>query len=233
MCGALVARPSHRTHLWCLCRQTSESLVPSRRTSCGWFPAQSPISRILTVNVKRVNRKFTDTVKRGKSPCSHGLARFNDIGSTPGTGRRLSAWCSRCREDVLFDDGPTGSNRWRAEFDPRGYEQAMPMSLTVRDTLLKARVDQGAIGKSPVFPAPGNPAEPCRRDLLDKWLRRAYMLAGSQTARGSLWHALRRKWVTERKDYSIKDIGVADGRTKERCRGATCRATPKRFGTSS
>jgi integrase len=128
-----------------------------------------------------------------------------------GTGRRLSAWRSLRWEDVLFDDGPTGSIRWLAEFDKRGYEQVVPMSPAVRDALSKARVDQAAIGKSPVFPAPENAAESCRRDLLDKWLRRAYKLAGVQPARGSLWHALRRKWVTERKDYSIKDIAVAGG----------------------
>jgi integrase len=128
-----------------------------------------------------------------------------------GTGRRLSAWCSLRWDDVLFDDGTTGSIRWRAEFDKRGYEQVIPMSPAVRDALTTARVDQGAIGRSPVFPAPGTPAEPCRRDLLDKWLRRAYKLAGIEPERGSLWHTLRRKWVTERKDYSIKDIAVAGG----------------------
>jgi integrase len=128
-----------------------------------------------------------------------------------GTGRRLSAWCSLCWDDVMFDAGPTGSIRWRAELDKRGYEQVVPMSPTVRDALVKAQFDQGAIGKSPVFPAPGNAAEPCRRDVLDKWLRRAYKLAGIKPEGGSLWHAVRRKWVTERKDYSIKDIAAAGG----------------------
>jgi integrase len=149
------------------------------------------------------------------------------------TGRRLSAWCSLRWGDVLFDDGPTGSIRWRAELDKPGYEQVVPMSPAVRDGLMKAQLDQGAIGRSPVFPAPENPAESCRRDLLDKWLRRAYKVAGIVPERGSLWHALRRKWVTERKDYSIKDIAVAAvGKTRGLCRGAICRAIPKPCGTS-
>lgn len=36
-------------------------------------------------------------------------------------------------------------------------------------------------------------------DLLDKWLREAEKLAEVELHKGSLWHAYRRKWPTERK----------------------------------
>ncbi len=56
-----------------------------------------------------------------------------------------------------------------------------------------------------------DPALPTKRDLYDQRLRRAYKLAKLEKEPGSLWHALRRKWATERKGYPVNDLAAAGG----------------------
>lgn len=130
-----------------------------------------------------------------------------------GTGRRLSAWRNLLWGDVDFE---AGAIRWRAAHDKKGYEQVVPMSEGVKEALAAARRAQGAIGNTPIFPAPRNPAQPCGRHLLDGWLRKAYELAGLTRQPGGMWHTLRRKWATERKGYPIKDVTFAGGWRTER-----------------
>ena len=130
-----------------------------------------------------------------------------------GTGRRLSAWRNLLWGDVDFE---AGAIRWRAAHDKKGYEQVVPMSEGVKEALAAARRAQGAIGNTPVFPAPRNPARACGRHLLDGWLRKAYELAGLTRQPGGMWHTLRRKWATERKGYPIKDVTFAGGWRTER-----------------
>ena len=43
------------------------------------------------------------------------------------------------------------------------------------------------------------------RHLTNKWLRRAEKLVGVEPQVGSLWHAYRRKWATERKHLPDAD----------------------------
>ncbi len=130
-----------------------------------------------------------------------------------GTGRRLSAWRNLRWDDVDFQ---AKAIRWRAEFDKKGYEQVVPMSESVVRALREARKVQAAIGGSPVFPSLKDPTKPCDRYLLDRWLRRAFELAELTSPRGGLWHSLRRKWVTERKGYPIRDVAAAGGWRDER-----------------
>ncbi len=125
-----------------------------------------------------------------------------------GTGRRISAWCNLRWDDVDFD---RGTIRWRAETDKTGYEQVVPMTEAVKEALAGARRAQGAIGNTPVFPAPKDPARPCNRHLFDGWLRRAYELTGLPPERWTLWHSIRRKWATERKGYPVRDVMEAGG----------------------
>ena len=125
-----------------------------------------------------------------------------------GTGRRISACRKLVWSDVLFDEGTI---RWRAENDKKGYEQVVPMSEGVREALLARRESTGAAPDSPVFPGTKRPTEPCGRHLLERWLKRAYDIARLKPQRGGLWHPLRRKWVTERKGYPVKDLAAAGG----------------------
>jgi integrase len=123
-----------------------------------------------------------------------------------GTGRRLSAWRTLRWDDV---DCQSGTIRWGAETDKQGHEQVVPMSDAVRVALMAVRRAQPSIGNTLVFSAPGDPSKPCSRYLLDSWLRRVHGLAG--VADRALWHALRRKWVTERKGYPVRDVMAAGG----------------------
>ncbi len=125
-----------------------------------------------------------------------------------GTGRRISGWRNLRWKDIDFENGTI---RWRAEFDKKGFEDVVPMSDAVRDALREARKAQGAIGSAPVFPSPKDPSKPCDRHLLDNWLRRAFKRANLTPPFGGLWHSLRRKWATERKDYPVKDVAAAGG----------------------
>ncbi len=125
-----------------------------------------------------------------------------------GTGRRISACRNLLWEDIDFQNGTI---RWRAENDKKGYEQVVPMSDAVRDALLAQRKVRRAIGNTPVFPALKDPMKPCSRHLLDDWLRRAYQKAGIEPQPGGLWHPIRRKWVSERKGYPVKDVAAAGG----------------------
>ncbi len=43
------------------------------------------------------------------------------------------------------------------------------------------------------------------------WLRRAEVMAQLPKQRGSLWHAYRRKWATERKHLPDADVAAAGG----------------------
>ena len=60
-----------------------------------------------------------------------------------------------------------------------------------------------------MFPSDQDPTQPTKRELFDQRLRRAYQLAEIEKEPGSLWHALRRKWATERKGYPINDLAAA------------------------
>jgi hypothetical protein len=59
------------------------------------------------------------------------------------------------------------------------------------------------------------------RDLFDQALRRAEKHAGLPKLEGSLWHAFRRKWATERKPLPEADVmkagGWRDRKTFETC----------------
>ena len=49
------------------------------------------------------------------------------------------------------------------------------------------------------------------RHLAHKWLREGERLAGVEPQVGSLWHAYRRKWATERKHLPVQDVASVGG----------------------
>lgn len=125
-----------------------------------------------------------------------------------GTGRRLSAW-----RQLRWDDIDFGTNNilWRAENDKKGYEQSVPMLSSVREALERARHERLAFGTVWVFCLAKTSAGPVSRHTLDAWLRKAYEKTKAERGTGSLWHALRRKWATERKHLPVVDIAAAGG----------------------
>ena len=87
----------------------------------------------------------------------------------------------------------------------------VPISPKVRRALDRVLRERPGIGAAPLFPAPGNPAKPVTRYLADKWLIEAEKLAELEPQEGSLWHAYRRKWATERKHLPDVDVAAAGG----------------------
>ena len=49
------------------------------------------------------------------------------------------------------------------------------------------------------------------RHLADKWFRKGETLAVVEKQKGSLWHAYRRKWATERKHEPDADVAKLGG----------------------
>ncbi len=57
-----------------------------------------------------------------------------------------------------------------------------------------------------VSPDPSGNTRPITRQLADKWLREGEKLAGVEPQKGSLWHAYRCKWATQRKHLPVQDV---------------------------
>ncbi len=128
-----------------------------------------------------------------------------------GTGRRISAVCQLRYEDIRLAEGPYGSIRWPADLDKEGRESCVPINPNVRRALDQVLRDRPGIGSAPLFPKPTDRSVPLTIHLASKWLREGEKLAGLQTQKGSLWHAYRRKWVTERKHLPDVDVAAAGG----------------------
>jgi len=68
----------------------------------------------------------------------------------------------------------------------------------------------GAIA-GPVFSAVRSRDGIMDRHQFDRWLVEAERRAGLPKLDGSSWHTYRRKWATERKHLSVKDVAAAGG----------------------
>lgn len=124
-----------------------------------------------------------------------------------GTGRRLGSIRQLRWEDVDFE---RRTIRWRAEHDKKGKEWVVPVPPTLIKELEKFRRRLGAI-TGWVFAGERKPDRPMDRHLFDKWLRFAEDKAELPKLAGGLWHPYRRKWATERKHHSLKDVAAAGG----------------------
>ena len=128
-----------------------------------------------------------------------------------GTGRRISPVCALQYKDLRLDQALHGSIRWPADTDKEDRETLVPISPTVRDAVDRILRERPGIGSAPLFPKPTDPTIPLTLHLASKWLREAEQMAGLETQQGSLWHAYRRKWVTERKHMPDVDVAAAGG----------------------
>ena len=128
-----------------------------------------------------------------------------------GTGRRLSAICALRVEDLRLERPPHGAIRWPADTDKQGRESLVPIAPAVRAAIERALREREGSPSGYLFPSPADPHVPVSRHLADKWLRQAERLAGLEPQDGSLWHAYRRKWATERKHLPPTDVAAAGG----------------------
>jgi len=60
-----------------------------------------------------------------------------------------------------------------------------------------------------MFPSESDRGVSIRRDVLDKWLRKAEQVAGLVPLSGGLWHPYRRAWATTRKHLSVSEVPQA------------------------
>lgn len=123
------------------------------------------------------------------------------------TGRRLGSVRALRWEDIDY-----GRQRitWRAEADKKGVEWVVPLPPALADELRGFQRTLGAVGGS-LFPAESNATKVMDRHLFDKWLAVAERAAGLEKLQGSLWHAYRRKWASERMHHPLKAVAEAGG----------------------
>ncbi len=131
-----------------------------------------------------------------------------------GAGRRISAVLQLRYEDVRLAKtagAPYGAIQWPGESDKMGKAWAAPINAAVRATLDAVLAARPGLGGAYLFPSPMDPAQPMDRWFASKLLRRAERLAKVPKHHGSLWHAYRRKWGTERKHLPVQDVAQAGG----------------------
>lgn len=131
---------------------------------------------------------------------------------THETGHRINAVLSIRWTDVCFErsnNAPHGSILWRAESDKVKNEHRLPVSPAAREALEYAKLmTKDADGF--VFCAAKSSAQLERR-LASRWLRKAESLAGLSHVCGGGWHALRRKWATDRQHLPDAAVAAAGG----------------------
>lgn len=131
------------------------------------------------------------------------------------TGRRIGAIRQLRVRDLCLEASkayPHGSILWPASTDKIGKEWLVPVTKTACAAIkhmLKNRPN--ADPDDYLFPSPSDPAVPVSRELVNEWLREAERLAEVEKQDGTLWHAYRRKWASERKDGSLADVAFGGG----------------------
>ena len=125
------------------------------------------------------------------------------------TGHRINSIRLLRWSDVDFHGSTI---RWRGEQDKIGHEHDTPMVEAARHVLLKHRLRTGVTGASGwVFPSPKDPGQPLSRHLARDWWERTEVAAGIARIPGRGWHSLRRKFATELKAASLKDLCALGG----------------------
>jgi integrase len=128
-----------------------------------------------------------------------------------GSGRRISAILALRTQDLrLSEGGPYGAICWPAATDKMGKEWTVPITREMRSAINRI-LERRGIGAGYLFPAPNHPNRPVTIEVASAWLRKAEKLAGVEKQKGSLWHAYRRKWATERKYLPAVDVAAAGG----------------------
>lgn len=147
--------------------------------------------------------------KRHRRKVRSYLSEILDI--VNGTGRRISAVCALRYENLKLNEGKHGNIHWPGETDKEGRDWHCPISPEVRAAIDRVLAERPGIGAAYLFPSPRHPSKPVTKDYVSKWLRAAEKLAELEPLKGSLWHAYRRKWVTERKHLPDADVAKAGG----------------------
>jgi integrase len=126
------------------------------------------------------------------------------------TGHRINSIRLLRWADIDFQ---ANTIRWRGDQDKIGHEHVTPIVQAARNALLRELRRRGTIGDNEqwVFPAPGDPSQPMSRHLARDWWDRTERAAGIARVIGRGWHSLRRKFATELKGASLKDLCALGG----------------------
>lgn len=132
------------------------------------------------------------------------------------TGKRRGA-IAALRWDAI--DLECGKIRWDGRYAKNGVSETLPLSRTLL-TALQEHASCFATSSEWLFPnASGTGPWPGK--MFDELLIKAEHEAGLEKLQGSLWHAYRRKWRTEREPHDRKAVQVVggwkDAKTMEDC----------------
>jgi integrase len=136
-------------------------------------------------------------------PCAVALAE--------STGQRIGSILRVRREDLELDRLPHGWVLFGADRQKTGRENSVAIPPYVREVLLHHLAGLPEQSDGWLFPSERDMSKPVDVSVMSRYLRRAYELAGLELQRGSLWHAWRRKWATERKEMPLGDVAAAGG----------------------
>lgn len=106
---------------------------------------------------------------------------------------------------------------WPARTDKNGRRHRTPLTEEAEAALREARPATPGDARSEwVFPAPGDPTEPCSRHLVRDWWNRAQSHLEDEglldpDTEGLGWHALRRKFASDLRDLPLKDLADLGG----------------------
>lgn len=128
------------------------------------------------------------------------------------TGHRFSPVVSLRYRDLHLNTGPFGSILWPAETDKQHKEHWAPLSedgRTAINAILKKRPPFRPDGL--LFPDIKNPDRPYDYDRMAALLEKAERIAGVPKQDGSLFHAYRRKFGSERKNKPDVDVMALGG----------------------
>ena len=119
------------------------------------------------------------------------------------TGHRIGAVRQLRWSDV---DMERGIIHWRKSNDKIAMDHKTPLTEEALEALEEARKCNPGIGDAWVFPAPRKASEACGKDLMTKLWKRAEKLAGLEPILWLGWHSLRRRFATDLKQISLRDL---------------------------
>lgn len=124
------------------------------------------------------------------------------------TGRRIGSIRQLRWEDFDFS---AGAVHWRADADKKRVDWTVPLPAALIEEIRRFRVRLGGGFGGLLFPSKADPTLPMAREVFQKALQQAEEHAALPKLDGSLWHAYRRKWASERKHLPAIDVAEAGG----------------------
>jgi len=124
------------------------------------------------------------------------------------TGRRIGSIRQLAWQDFDFE---AATILWRAETDKKRKEWVVPMPPALLEEVKRFRVKLGGAFGGLVFPAARDPTKPLGREVFQHARSEASKHAELPKLPGGGWHALRRKWASERKHLPLVDVAAAGG----------------------